>query len=159
MAVAVAACEMVVRTVPAVVSLRQALGVGEGQVYTVEYLRDRLTVQPGAELGRVIRVYAVATHIPIRYCPYPVDACVGEMPVLTDAGMMHTASLPLVWGLSDPLRAWLRQLPQITRVVPPQAPHWDRPAIYRVALRMLSGPGGHISYAAVLLDASPVTGL
>jgi hypothetical protein len=147
------------RTIPALASLHDALGLNDGPLYSVGNLRDELALQPGAWLGRTVWLYAVATHVRVQYCPYPLDACVGEMPVFAAPGSAPTPSLPLVWGLSDPTRARLRQVRLLASIVPPQAPHWGRPATYRVVLRRLPGPRCRRCYAAVLLDASPVAGL
>lgn len=147
------------RAGPSLASLHDALGLSEGPIYSVEYMRDELVAQPRAWLGRTVRLYAVATHLRVQYCPFPVDVCVGEMPVFAAPGTAPTPSLPLVWGLSDPTRARLRQVRLLASIVPPQAPHWGRPATYRVVLRRLPGPRCRRCYAAVLLDASPVAGL
>ncbi len=145
--------------IPALAGLHDALGLSDGPIYSVRNLRDELALQPGVWLGRTVRLYAVATHVRVQYCPSPVDACVGAMPVFAAPGTALTPSLPLVWGLSDPMRARLRQFRLLAHVVPPQAPQWGRPATYRVILRRLPGLRCRMCYAAVLLDASPVAGL
>ena len=128
-------------------------------VYTVAQVQTGLLWQPHAWLRRTVWVYAVATHATERFCPYPIATCKGALPVLADRPGAAARGLPLVWGGTDPIRAQLRRLPLIAAFVPPQAPHWGRPAAYRVTLRLAAGAACHTCFAAVLVDASPVAGL
>lgn len=140
---------------PAVPTLR-ALGTlrvgGWGPVYTVAAVEQHLARNPMGWAGRTVLVRARA--ILVRDW-VPPDSLVARIDLGDPAPATSTVSLSLQWGRPDPLLATLRRLPLMGRLVPPpQRPHWDGLAVYR--LQMCAPAGCDPSGAnAILLDADP----
>jgi hypothetical protein len=119
------------------------------QVYTVAQVQMHLARDDQPWVGRTILVRGMVAGEP-AYHP---------VPSLVDADAAATADpLPLAWTGPDPMRAYLRRLPVLGRLVPRvQAVHWGEVALYRVQLR--AAPANSCAsppcYEALLLDAAP----
>jgi hypothetical protein len=119
------------------------------RVYMVAQVQTHLARDAQWWVGRTILVQGMVAGEP-AYHPIPslVD---------TDAAAT-VAPLPLVWTGLDPLRAYLRRLPVLGRLVPrAQAVRWGEGAVYRIQLR--AAPANSCPdrpcYEALLLDAAP----
>jgi len=143
----------------AVLAVAAFAGVGRSPIYSVAAVQAGLARDPQAWLGRTVLVRGV------------VEPCLGSGSL---ARFLHChrqpqdrldpdpategGSLPLVSGSQNVWLAFLRHLPLMDRVLPPQqTPQWRTLATYRVQLRAM--PAGDCTgqpyYEALLLDAAP----
>jgi hypothetical protein len=127
-------------------------------VYGVAALQAHLEREGAAWLGRTVRVRAVLAPCG-GISPHGGRPCLNFGPWLVDsAGGPAAGSLPLQLGPAPQPLALVRRIPLLDRLLPgPQALSWDAVAVYRVRLVGCTSPAVPTCYAAVLLDAAPVT--
>jgi hypothetical protein len=127
-------------------------------VYGVSALRAHLEQDPAAWLNRPLRIRAVAERC-AAWVGTPGTPCLDAQPTFLDAQAADSASyLRLGWASPSSLRAVLRRLPAIGRLIPAAPPiRWGIPAVYNAELVALfpAGPSIPGDYEALLLDAAP----
>lgn len=132
--------------------VRDALGLAAGPVYTVAEVQRQIARDPTEWVGRTVLVqgWAVVDHE--RVDPNTVDT----LDTLIDPrAQSWLPRLLVIRGRADSLLVLLRRVPLLARVAPrPQVLQRERPAIYRVQLRLLPGHPCAACIEAVLLDAA-----
>jgi hypothetical protein len=127
------------------------------QVYTVAAVRAGLHQDPGAWVGRRLRVGGVALPCEDMLAVLTAPRLCG-LPVLEGGtGVGERGSLLLGLGQPDPIYARLRAIPLVGRLLPaPATFRWGVPATYTVRIVALPDalPGTLRDYEA-LLDATP----
>jgi hypothetical protein len=140
----------------AAVALRRPLD--HGPVYTLAQVQAQLKRQPGAWVGRTVRVRGVATKC-FMLLEHGYFRCLPLLqPHLSDPDLEVASEPLLAWAAPDPLLAFVRRVPLLGGPLPaPQAVDWWEVATYRVELRAIAdGPcGAGTCYVAVVLDAAP----
>jgi hypothetical protein len=120
-----------------------------GPIYTVAQVQLLLARDARAWVGRTILLQGMVAGEPAYY----------PSPSLVDATANAAVDpLPLAWADPDPLRAFLRRLPWLGRLVPRAQPmRWGEVAVYRVQVRVETHTycGARVCYQALLLDAAP----
>jgi hypothetical protein len=139
-------------TLPVLGALNPLRTGGWGPVYSVAAVKQHLAQNPNGWSGRTVLVRARA--IQERFWA-PPDRLVTSIALVDPTATTSIGSLSLQWSQPDLLLAALRRLPLLGHLVPPpQRPHWDGLAVYR--LQLCAPPGCVPSEAdAVLLDATP----
>jgi hypothetical protein len=135
-----------------------------GDVYSVRALHAELERDPGAWIGRTVRVHAVADYCESWVSLGDGDArnvCTRWQTVLRDPAINAVrTSLPLRFARESKLLATLRRMPFSAALLPPaQVPWWGVPQTYVVRLARLSADAccrTAPSVAAILLDADQV---
>ena len=131
----------------------------QGPVYTVDEVTTLLTRNPRAWVGRTVLVRGVAEPCLESEGPARFLQCHHRPGDFLDPGLAGASGhLPLVSGAQSTWLIFLRHLPLVSLVLPPQqTPQWGDTATYRVQLQTM--PGCSYSflfcYEALLLDAAP----
>lgn len=129
-----------------------------GPLYSLAALDAGLVRAPHSWLERTVRVRALLGGKCVATSGLYTQVCSSWEMALTDPqGRQDVAPLPLAWGSPAPLRAVLRRLPLLARLVPrPQIVHSSAVATYRVQLQTSPCSAlddGPVCYGALLLDA------
>jgi hypothetical protein len=118
----------------------------QGPVYAIVQVQAGLADHPRAWVGRTVRLRGVAWPClawetgpclgSVTWpCPgWETGPCQGGSPILTDPGA--DAGIALALQRTDPLLAFVRDVPLVGKLVPPgPAPRWGVLASYRVQIR------------------------
>jgi hypothetical protein len=128
----------------------------QGPVYAARTVRDGLTHDPSAWVGRTILVRGrVGGCIPeLDAVAWPCHSHTDRQPPQTDT----LEALPLVVDDADTMLSVARRIPVLSGMLPSlPVLHWESAATYRVRIRAGAFPfcGTGTCYEAQLLDASP----
>jgi hypothetical protein len=136
-----------------------AVSSASAPVYSVATVQAALIRSPGAWIGHIVRVRAVAHDPCVTRMRGANSTCISWRPALLDPSASGAkAALPLRGASRPPLLAALGRLPLVSPRVPaPQAIRWGALATYLVRLRAAPPTvcGTPRCYEALLLDAAP----